>query len=604
MQAPKGAHIHAATDMLTRFVCHLLSRMTLLITASVLCISAHAQLTLNLTTGWNLMGNSSAAPLDVTPTFGDPTKINSVWTWNKTASKWAFYAPSMSAADLATYAQGKGYDLLISIPSKEGFWVNASTPGSLPLATSSIAKLAESDLQVGWNLVSSADYRTPAWINLMLNTDMGVGGKHIVSIWTWNARTGKWKFYAPSLDPAGTLPEFVGQNAYELFSAEIGATEGVWVNVEAGSAAVIPLPTLKSSYENKVAAGKALGSQEIPLDWKPCGDRSPCGQYPAQAVAFADFLGHGTYGLITHSIETNAVNPLDQGRRGGIKYYEKVSGKWADRTSLILDAAHTTGCLFAKKAVVADFLKNGRPSVFFSCYGCDGEGVNCTVSGSGENQRILLAHSDGTFENLEIPMPIPCACHAASAADINGDGYPDILLIDLYTNKAAFFLINNGDGSFTPDYARIPANYTHKAIVSAELIDVSSTGKYDAVLAGVEECCTGLTLGVTIVPNDGTGQYSSEKAVTLPSISGFGSALDILYEDGYFYVNRTIDHFNLGDYYGGFLLQKVNYKTLESRVLYQTFTSFATGNKWIDWVIPYGPNIVGLGSIYNFSTPK
>ena len=212
-----------------------LTRLALKIAVFVMVGGAGAQTRIDLIAGWNLMGNSSAAPVDVAATFGDPSKINSVWTWNKTASKWAFYAPSMSAADLATYAQGKGYDLLISIPSKEGFWVNASTPSSLPLATSSIAKLAESDLQVGWNLVSSADFRTPSQLNQILSSSLNGAGKVIASTWAWDKKNGKWKFYAPSLEAQGgsILDDYVGSKGYLPFksASTFSATDGYWVNI-------------------------------------------------------------------------------------------------------------------------------------------------------------------------------------------------------------------------------------------------------------------------------------------------------------------------------------------------------------------------------------
>ena len=212
-----------------------LTRLALTIAMFVMVGSVGAQTRIDLIAGWNLMGNSSAVPIDVAATLGDASKINSVWTWNKTASKWAFYAPSMTATDLATYAEGKGYDVLTIIPSKEGFWVNASTPSSLPLATSSIAKLAESDLQVGWNLVSSADFRTPSQLNQILSSSLNGAGKVIASTWAWDKKNGKWKFYAPSLEAQGgsTLDDYVGSKGYLPFTSAstFSATDGYWVNI-------------------------------------------------------------------------------------------------------------------------------------------------------------------------------------------------------------------------------------------------------------------------------------------------------------------------------------------------------------------------------------
>ena len=214
-----------------------LTRLALKFAVFVMVGGAGAQTRIDLIAGWNLMGNSSAVPIDVAATLGDASKINSVWTWNKTASKWAFYAPSMTSTDLATYAEGKGYDVLTIIPSKGGFWVNASTPSSLPLATSSIAKLAESDLQVGWNLVSSADFRTPSQLNQILSSNMNAAGKAVVSTWAWDATSAKWRFYAPSLESQGgtVLADHIDSKGYLPFrlANTLAATDGYWVNVAA-----------------------------------------------------------------------------------------------------------------------------------------------------------------------------------------------------------------------------------------------------------------------------------------------------------------------------------------------------------------------------------
>ena len=45
---------------------------------------------LNLSSGWNLVGNNSAGPINVATTFADPAKVTTVWKWNKQTSKWGF----------------------------------------------------------------------------------------------------------------------------------------------------------------------------------------------------------------------------------------------------------------------------------------------------------------------------------------------------------------------------------------------------------------------------------------------------------------------------------------------------------------------------------
>lgn len=81
-------------------------------------------------TGWSLEGNNTGVSIDPSVMFGDPTiapLIKTVWTWDNERSIWNFYAPSMSAADLASYTFVKGYDVLSEIKPGEGYWVNVST---------------------------------------------------------------------------------------------------------------------------------------------------------------------------------------------------------------------------------------------------------------------------------------------------------------------------------------------------------------------------------------------------------------------------------------------------------------------------------------------
>lgn len=359
---------------------------------------------------------------------------------------------------------------------------------------------------------------------------------------------------------------------------------------------VTPIPVLASSFENEMTAAKVLGPQNLPLDWKPCGNRVDCGSFVAPAIAFADFIRDGSYSMIAHTIEYNAVNAVDLDRRGHIKFYQSLNGKWVDNTSKILKPDQTEGCLHAGKAIVADFLQNGRPSVFFSCYGFDGPGF-----APGERQRILLAQSDGTYKNVELPVINFCTCSSASAADINGDGYPDIVLTDNYQKYSAFVLINNKDGTFTVDNTRLPNEIIHKALYAVELIDFNKDGKYDIVLGGVEQCCQGITTPVMIYHNNGSGYFTN--GITIPSVPGYGMVLDMVYDNGYLYISRTID--DSSNFYGGYSIQRVKYSTLENIVLYQSVnTILGEGKRFMDSIIPYGNNIVAVSSLYNFTVGK
>jgi hypothetical protein len=73
----------------------------------------------NLAAGWNLMGNGTSGTVDVASEFGASTQVSTVLKWVSGANPgWAFYAPSMSVANLATYAASKGYQVLMNLAKR------------------------------------------------------------------------------------------------------------------------------------------------------------------------------------------------------------------------------------------------------------------------------------------------------------------------------------------------------------------------------------------------------------------------------------------------------------------------------------------------------
>ena len=225
----------------TNFVTRL-AKLALLSAALILSGGAYAQVPLNLIAGWNLLGNSSAAPIDAAA-FADAGKFTSVWKWNAAGTKWAFYAPSMTAPELAAYAAGKGYDVLTSIGPKEGFWVNAAAAAAVTGPAAAAVTLAASDLQQGWNLVSSAEGKTPSQLNQGLGDSLRAAGKGIVTAWSWDASSEKWRFFAPWLEAQGgtVLTDYIAGKGYLASSAALSAADGYWLNIGAGHLAPVPL---------------------------------------------------------------------------------------------------------------------------------------------------------------------------------------------------------------------------------------------------------------------------------------------------------------------------------------------------------------------------
>jgi hypothetical protein len=181
----------------------------------------------HLNLGWNLVGNSTDALLDVATVFGDASKITSVWSWNGGAGRWAFYSPSLTGTALSDYATSKGYDVLTTITSGEGFWVDAKTAFSVQLpAGSAAASSSFQNMNSGWRLISIGDTTTPAAFNTAVAA---------TTLWAWDNSQSKWYFYAPSLESLGgtALTNYITAHDYLDFGSagkSLGPGVGFWVN--------------------------------------------------------------------------------------------------------------------------------------------------------------------------------------------------------------------------------------------------------------------------------------------------------------------------------------------------------------------------------------
>jgi len=204
-----------------------------LIAAVLLTISA-AKADVALLSGWNLVGNGSANQVNVETTFNDANQFLTVWKWNAVAGNWSFYSPSLSSAELSTYAQKKGYEVLTTIQSKEGFWVNAKNPTRMKInSLGNVSPLMQSDLSMGWNLLATAEMKTPSQLNASLINDLDANGKSIVTTWAWDASTSNWRFYAPALERQGgtVLVNYIASKNYLTFTAPLNQADGFWMNI-------------------------------------------------------------------------------------------------------------------------------------------------------------------------------------------------------------------------------------------------------------------------------------------------------------------------------------------------------------------------------------
>jgi hypothetical protein len=192
-------------------------------------------LPLALAQGWNLIGNSAGAALDVAAAFGDTTKVASVWKWLPATGKWAFYTPSLAGQALTDYASGKGYEVLSAAYAGEGVWVNAKSAfGSSLSPGAPVTAVSFQSMGTGWNLIAVGEGPSPSLFNKALSTTALATGEiplNLATLWAWNAATSAWYFYAPSLEKSGTLASYITSKSYLDFGTKLlDPSMGFWVN--------------------------------------------------------------------------------------------------------------------------------------------------------------------------------------------------------------------------------------------------------------------------------------------------------------------------------------------------------------------------------------
>lgn len=159
-----------------------------------------------------------------------------------------------------------------------------------------------------------------------------------------------------------------------------------------------------------------------------------------------------------------------------------------------------------RQIVFADFNRDGRTDAFIADHGYDHPPY------PGYQNQLILSAPGGKLVDATANLPQQSDfTHSAAAADVNGDGAPDIYVGNLGT-PGPDILLNDGTGHFHALAGALPSVITQafatRRFTREAFADVNGDGTQDLVLLAEGDSGATRNGPSTVLLNDGTGHFS------------------------------------------------------------------------------------------------
>jgi hypothetical protein len=252
-----------------------------------------------------------------------------------------------------------------------------------------------------------------------------------------------------------------------------------------------------------VLLGKGDGTFRAPVAYSSGGNN-------ARSIAVADVNGDGNPDLIVVNVNSGDVGILLGEGNGTFQ----------------AAVTYNSGSSAPFSVAVADMNQDGQLDLVVANDNYNGDG---SVS-------VLLGNGDGTFQNAVNYSSGGYEAWSVAVADVNGDGNPDVLVANFCSDitctgpGSVGVLLGNGDGTLQTPYAYSSGAYDADSITVA---DINHDGYPDLLVAnqcGNPRCGQEGTVGVLLGKGDGTfrpvvsyasGGYSNQ-AVAVADVNGDG----------------------------------------------------------------------------------
>ena len=244
--------------------------------------------------------------------------------------------------------------------------------------------------------------------------------------------------------------------------------------------------------------------------------------------AYGDFDCDGDEDVFVGPFDLTAWFPPDDDASNSIPtpvrvYANDGDGRFSLATGRFIEG-DIPEVILPNKTLTGDFNGDGRPDIFIIDAGTDFPPF------PGGKPVLLLSSNDGLRSAAGLEQVVSSG--GGASGDIDQDGDLDIYMANI---RRPVFLINDGLGNFVRDPSAVPAELINELAANgaftSELIDVDEDGYMDLLVAGHEDDPPPWDQPSVIYWGDRSGGYDASRMTTLPAVTGQGIVVDIDAED-------------------------------------------------------------------------